>query len=253
MDLALQGIHRLLEVRELVKEVHAAFQSLYPIAVLSSDRKLHVFNVKEGRYAYLGSFNAPTWVKGDVLAAFPLKVNGYRMTCVVNEEVFNTLEGLVFVLHEFVHCHQFETCELRVKERLSIAKRFERDGRFDWELTYDFPYGETSFIEAYSPFLEGLEGDFDLLKRCRAVLKDVLSLQDFEYMVWVEWKEGFARFLENRVRSLLGLEENHRGREAPFNREVFYEGGALLADLLVSRDVSLYEDLEKLFWEMWRL
>lgn|GEM_PF-5206239 len=68
MDLALQGIHRLLEVRELVKE---------------------------GRYAYSGSFNAPTWVKGDVLAAFPFKVNGYRMTCVVNEEVFNTFEGIV--------------------------------------------------------------------------------------------------------------------------------------------------------------
>ncbi len=101
--------------------------------------------------------------------------------------------------------------------------------------------------------MEGFEGDFDLLKRSRAVLRDVLSLQDFEYMVWVEWKEGFARFLENRVRSLLGLEENHRGREVPLNREVFYEGGALLADLLVSRDVSLYEDLEKLFWEMWRL
>ncbi len=242
-------IHKLLEVKDIVKEIHPTFKGLYPLAVLSA-RKLHIFNNEKGRYIYSGSFDAPNWMNKKILAAFPLEANSYRMTCVVSEDTFNTLEGLVFILHEFVHCYQFEKCELRVKEKLSIARKFESEGKFDWELIYSFPYSNAEFVEAYSSFLESFTKDFNRLKGSRSKLRRILSLQDFEYMVWVEWKEGFARYLENRVRNSLGLKENHSGSKAPFSRITFYEGGARLVEFLLRLNPRLDEDLEGLFWKI---
>jgi hypothetical protein len=39
------------------------------------------------------------------------------MACVVTGEVFDSLEGIVTIFHEFVHCQQFETCERELKQR----------------------------------------------------------------------------------------------------------------------------------------
>lgn len=36
-------------------------------------------------------------------------------------------------------------------------------------------------------------------------MKDTLTTPDYEYMVWEEWKEGFARLIENRIRNNLEL------------------------------------------------
>jgi hypothetical protein len=52
-------------------------------------------------------------------------------------------------------------------------------------------------------------------------------------MIWQEWKEGFARFIENQINGRLNLPENHGGKEKPFNRVVFYEGGAHYIKLLI--------------------
>jgi hypothetical protein len=44
-------------------------------------------------------------------------------------------------------------------------------------------------------------------------------------MCWQEWKEGFARKIENDIRQRFKLELNNSGRFAPFDRIVFYYGG----------------------------
>ncbi len=39
---------------------------------------------------------------------------------------------------------------------------------------------------------------------------------------WKSWrKEGFARYIENKIRRKLELPENHYGADEPFNRIVF--------------------------------
>ena len=58
----------------------------------------------------------------------------------------------------------------------------------------------------------------------RRRLKQRLPQIEYEYMVWVEWKEGFVRFIENEIRSRIGIDANHSGKEQPYNRVTFYFG-----------------------------
>ena len=69
-------------------------------------------------------------------------------------------------------------------------------------------------------------------------------------MIWQEWKEGFARYIENKLRRKLELEERRGPLTPPFDRVTFYTGGALFISLLVEEDESLEEDIEALFQRM---
>jgi hypothetical protein len=69
-------------------------------------------------------------------------------------------------------------------------------------------------------------------------------------MVWQEWKEGFALFLENRIREYLDLERNLVGGRMPYSRTVFYAGGEALISTLSADDPGLLTDLGALFNRM---
>jgi hypothetical protein len=69
-------------------------------------------------------------------------------------------------------------------------------------------------------------------------------------MVWVEWKEGFARFIENEIRSRYGIEANHSGEEPPYNRVTFYYGGEMFIRFLNRDDRERLRDVEELFKRM---
>ncbi|PLV56258.1 hypothetical protein [Thermotoga sp. SG1] len=120
-----------------------------------------------------------------------------------------------------------------------------------WELTYPFPYEDGVFSNVYSRFLKTLEyGDLTDVHRYRAQLRNILEAKDFEYMVWQEWKEGFARYIENQIRKRQGLVENHIGIQKPFCRVTFYEGGARLIEFLSAKKPELLVNIEDLFNEM---
>ncbi|HET59961.1 MAG TPA: hypothetical protein ENN32_06295 [Chloroflexi bacterium] len=84
----------------------------------------------------------------------------------------------------------------------------------------------------------------------RAVLRAMLASLGYEYMLWQEWKEGFARWLENRMQSALNLSLNQGGGHEPFTCVSFYAHGAGLIDLLAKNDPALVNDLEGLFRHM---
>ncbi len=86
--------------------------------------------------------------------------------------------------------------------------------------------------------------------RCRSFLRELLNALDYEYMVWQEWKEGFARLIENRLRNKLELAENRGGIDLPFNRVTFYEGGERYISLLFGQNKELEKDIETLFRHM---
>jgi 6-pyruvoyl-tetrahydropterin synthase len=88
--------------------------------------------------------------------------------------------------------------------------------------------------------------------RVHAKLKHFLEELDFEYLIWQEWKEGFARLIENRLQWRLDLLENHYGRERPYHRITLYEGGAGVIAALSQAAPELLTDLEKLFWSIQR-
>jgi hypothetical protein len=244
-----EGFKRLLELHSNVKDVHPLLEDLHPVAVVEGEA-FYVFDViEEGRPYELARTAKPSMIVPEgVRAAFPLDFYDNKMSCVVTGEVFDDLSGYATIFHEFIHCAQMATCELELKARLSIAQQAEAADDFMWELSHPFPYADGTFEEIYTLFLErAAAGDSAAVSRCREFLREVLNAQDYEYMVWQEWKEGFARFIENKVRAKLELELSVSQAMPPFNRVTFYEGGARYISLLVSEDAELEKDIEALF------
>ncbi len=164
------------------------------------------------------------------------------------------LEGMVFILHEFVHCYQYNTFEFELKNKLKINKYYMEKKKYDWEISHPFPYSDEVIKNLYFDFIEAaLSGRHHMIPILRRRLKEILSEIDYEYMVWEEWKEGFARYIENLIREKLGLKTHPYTSRTTFNRVTFYTGGELLIKYLVGVDNTLENDLAKLFERMYNI
>ena len=207
------------------------------------------------------------------------------MACVVTADVFSTMDGYVEIFHEFVHCYQFEECEIDLKRSLDVAVKAMAAKDCMWEINYPFPYQDPRVRDRYSALLksvkEALKGvdigahegegekgdrqsssgsvspkgsDYESVLECRKSLGDTLDKHSIEYMVWQEWKEGFARYIENKIRAYLGLPLNLAGDliddSSPFTRVSFYAGGAMLIGFLESVRPKAVRDLRLLFAEL---
>ena len=69
-------------------------------------------------------------------------------------------------------------------------------------------------------------------------------------MVWQEWKEGFARYIENRIKHHLVIDQNHGGMDEPYRRTTFYETGSQLIDFIVGASPSSLEKIEELYYAL---
>ncbi len=218
-------LQKIFDIQRAVQDVHPILEKVFPVAIAEEGCFL-IYDIPANgnAYGFVKRAVARMPVQPGVRAAFPLDCYDYRMACVVTGEVFDTLDGYVTIFHEFVHCQQFTTCEVEIKQRLSVARKAMASNDFMWELNHRFPYTTAEFTRAYGSFLASQAMLEVALLRKR--LKNILAVEDYEYMVWQEWKEGFARFIENQIKQRLGLPENHGGNEPPFDRVVFYEGGA---------------------------
>lgn len=249
-----ESLQKIFEIQKKIVRIHPFLKKLYPVAIVEEDL-FYVFDLDaSGKKYFLAKLAKPAMIlpKG-VRAAFPLDFYDNKMACVVTDEVFEDLSGYVMIFHEFVHCAQTDCCEYKLKSGLSVARQAQEAGDYMWELNHPFPYEDSDFSEIYAIFLEATaEGDTDSVLRCRTFLKETLNTPDYEYMVWEEWKEGFARLIENRIRKKLELEENHGGTGQPYNRVTFYEGGARFISVLFNEDKDLEEDIEELFFRMLR-
>lgn len=249
MEAYLEQINQLIPIHQAVAGFNPAVRHLYPIAVVVGDEFL-IFDVAANtpQYKFIKTAPTPMPIPTGIRAAFQLADYSGRITCVVTPDVFDTLAGYVTVLHEFVHCYQYETCEQDLKAKLDVAKLAEEQGDVMWEIEHPFPYQARSFQRGYQGFLEAADReDMQQISNTRKALKTYLGRHDFEYMVWQEWKEGFARWVENHLRAQLGLTENIIGLVPPFSRVTFYAGGAAYIDLLQAHNPALVEDLRQLF------
>ena len=141
--------------------------------------------------------------------------------------------------------------EYALKERLKIAQIAAENNDYSWEISHRFPYNDSSFVSDYSLLFGALEDkDKKRIASSRARLQRHLNLVDFEYLVWEEWKEGFARLIENRIQAHYGLDENNYGKEKPFNRVTFYHGGAKFIEHLIVQENDLFSNQEALFERM---
>jgi len=250
----MQSLQKLFEIQKQIDRIHPFLKKLYPVAIVEGDL-FYVFDLDSSKKRYvLAKLAKPAMILPEgVRAAFPLDFYDNKMACVVSGDVFDDLSGYAMIFHEFIHCAQTDCCENKLKLGLSVAQQAQASNDYMWELNHPFPYEDSDFSEIYSIFLAAAtEGDADKVLRCRAFLKETLNTPDYEYMVWEEWKEGFARLIENRIRKKLELEENYGGIKRPYNRVAFYEGGARYISVLFGEDKSLEKDIEELFFRMLR-
>lgn len=246
------SLQKIFEIQNKIEDMHPFLKETFPIAIIE-DNKFFVFDTDSSGKKYVLVKKAPTKMPlpKAVRAAFPLECYEGRAACIVSGEIFESLEGYVTIFHEFMHCYQWENCEQKLKGKLGVARKAMEKKDFMWELNHPFPYQDSKFTETYSLFLRALkEHKTEDILKYRSQLEQILSKHDFEYMVWQEWKEGFARFIENRIRRRLELKENHYGTEKPFSRVSFYEGGAGFIEFLSNREPELLVDIEKLFNKM---
>jgi hypothetical protein len=243
------SLNRIFEYQAKVADLHPALKSVYPVAIVESGQ-FYIFEPDPTARVYRpvkdfpDTFNMPKGIR----AAMPLSVWNNRMACVVSGEAFDTPKGFVLVLHEFVHCYEWDTCEQKLKEKMTIFQAAMKNKDYMWELQYPFPYADQAWAKVYADWLSALERKDDQAAQAwRAKLRTLLSPRDWEYMTWQEWKEGLARCLENRIDGRLGLPANSYGCQPPFDRIAFYCGGQRLIDNLGRTDPKLVDDIEALY------
>lgn len=99
---------------------------------------------------------------------FPLSSYNGRVACVVTPEIFDEPGGIVTILHEFVHCYQFSTCEMDLKAKLAVARQAETEGDMMWEIEHPFPYEDQSFTVPFERFIAVTSvGELDLADQYR--------------------------------------------------------------------------------------
>ena len=245
----LKELQTLVEFQREVAGFHPAFEGRYPIAIVV-DGEFLIYDWADDAEAYALVKTAPLHmaIPEGAMAAFPLAPYGGQTTAVVTPTIFERPDWQVMFLHEFVHCYQSKTGVNDLRERLSICREEEARGHVTWEIDHPFPFNDEAFVTAYTSFLQALTGDDpEAVSRVRKDLRRLLPLRDYEYMVWEEWGEGFARWNENRLRDYAGLPHLDVGATPPFNRVTFYVGGAAYIDLLVRYHPEMAEDLTALF------
>ncbi|MCX6169686.1 MAG: hypothetical protein NTX65_10105 [Ignavibacteriales bacterium] len=244
----LPKLEKIFELHEKVKQIHPVLQNVYPVAI-AEEGQYYIFEPDtNNRYRFVKKAATTSLVPKGIRAAFPLPENDNKMTCVVTGEVFDSMDGYAIIFHEFVHCAVFAAIEMILKDNLEIYKRAMEQKDWMWELNYAFPYSKKEFTEPYAALLSMLnKNDLNDVKDIRETIKEQLSKDEYSYMTWVEWKEGFARWVENKIRDKFGIKENHAGGIEPFDRVTFYEGGSRLIELIYKTDPKTVLDLEKLY------
>jgi hypothetical protein len=242
-------LQQIFTIQQTIGDVHPFLEKLFPVAIVK-DEQFFIYDVDPtGRqYELVKQTPTPMPIPDGVRAAFPLDSHNGRMVCVVTEDVFEETAGYVTIFHEFVHCQQFENGEQTVKQTLGLARKAEAANDYMWEINYPFPYSAPEFVLAYQSFLE-TQAPAEIMA-VRQRLRAILATDDYDYMVWQEWKEGLARFIENKMRQRLDLPENQGGRDQPFTRVSFYAGGAHFIQALDQQEPQLTADIERLFGRM---
>ena len=242
-------LKKIFELEVRFAPLHPALTKVYPVAIVEN-KTFYIFEPEPAAKAYRLVLSAPDTfdIPKGIRAAMPLSFWDNRMACVVTGEIFGEPTGYVFIFHEFVHCAQWGSCEMKLKEGMTIFQEAMKSKNYMWELQYPFPYAGPAFTEAYAALMKAWESnDVGAAASLSAALQKSLSPAEWEYLTWQEWKEGLARYLENRMRAVVGLAENTGGEKPPFDRVAFYRGGDLLIRFLERRKPGTVADMEKLY------
>jgi hypothetical protein len=239
---------RIAALHAAVRDLHPVLDRCYPIGLAKDDR-LMVFDADtdQNRYRLVCESVVPSPIRDGTRMTVTLPDYGNRPVCIVASASFESVADYVTIFHEFVHCSQWEDCEQGLASELAAAHPdVEHFGI--WETRHPFRFEDERFVHSYSRLLEVLAvGDLSAVLECHREVAGGLAPLDRAFLVWHEWKEGFARWVENKVRRRLGLRRNQNGRTAPFGLGTLHTGGAGLIELLVRNEPGLSVRLKDLY------
>ncbi len=246
-----KSLAKIHELYDRVQGLDKSLEKLYPVTIAEEDT-FYVFDLDASNtYKFVMEHPTPMPVPKGVMAAFPLDFYEMNPSAVVSKEVFNSVEGYVFIFHEFVHCYQWDNGESELKETLEIAQKAKKENDFMWEINYPFPYDDKKFMSETTQLNNHFKTrDYEQVLKYHRTMAKELSPMDYEYLIWQQWKEGFARYIENLIRAKLDLKLNSAPLESPFSRVSFYELGSKHIELLFATNSRLKGNIKDLFWEM---
>ncbi|WP_433752007.1 hypothetical protein [Paenibacillus amylolyticus] len=252
MDAFLEQINELNELQKDLVSLHPLFAEHYPV-VVAYEALLYIYDYssKTQQYVWVKTVPDDLYIPDECLAAMPVPHMDGRMCAIVTDAAFKDLEQKVYLFHEYVHCYVYEKYDERFVNRLQIKHKMDQLKRVTWELDYEFPYEDEIVVERINSLLSALKSkDLTEIQTARKALFHSLNEEQAEYWSWLEWNEGYARYVENLIRAKFGQESNHFGDTAPYNRLVFYECGSEYISLLVKEQPEYHTDLEQLFDRM---
>ncbi len=251
----LLSLEKLQQLHKQVKDIDISVSNLYPVTLVE-DNTFFVFDLNESGEKYEYKLESPTSMpipKG-VLAAFPLDFYHGKSSAIISDEAFNSLEGYIFIFHEFVHCFQWENGERDIRANLEIERKYKEGNNYMWEINHPFPYEDLVFVNKSIELEDYLEQEnLDGVISYYRQMRDRLNKLDYEYMIWQEWKEGFARYIENLMRNRVGLKPNTSKLQPKFNRISFYEIGSKYIYLLIKNNPHLRNDIRGLYCKMFNV
>lgn len=251
----LSSLSKIFELHKKIKDIDESLTKLYPITIVK-DEAFFVFDLDTSgeKYELKLEYPTPMKISNGILAAFALDFYNMKPSAIVSEEIFERLEGYVFIFHEFVHCFQWQECENEIRGSLEIEKKLKEEYNYMWEINHSFPYDNPVFIDKTIELVNYFNTkDYDSVLDYHKQMREYLSNIDFEYMIWQEWKEGFARYLENIIRVKLGIKINKNELQPPFDRVCFYEIGSRYIELLVNINTGLKNNIKDLYYKMFNL
>jgi hypothetical protein len=250
----LVSLGQVVEAHKEIKDTDRSLEKLRPIAVIENGIYF-VFDLDQSGEKYEFIMEHP-YTRGDGKGIRTVETmdfygpNAVATTAeeltsvvVISEEAFESADGRAQIFHEFVHCFQWDEGEWNLKQTLAIAREAWEKRDFMWELNHPFPYTSEFFISK----TRELDNGYDIGKY-HAEMKAELDEKDFEYMLWQEWKEGYARYIENLVRERWGLDKV--STPSPFERHILYEIGSRYIEALIRNDPKLKGNVEALFYKM---
>ena len=245
------SLEKLVDLHVAIKDMDISLSTLYPVAIVKNNYFIIFdYNEKSGSYFFVKKCPAPMPVPKGIKAAFQLQEYDNKMTAVLSADTFDSIEGYVVAFHEFVHCYQ-QVYEGDLKKNLEVYQEAMNKNDPMWEINHPFPYEDEIFTEKTNE-LETFfnKEDGHGIHNYYAYMKNYLHPSDYEYMIWQQWKEGYARYIENNVRATFGLEKISREITEPYNRVSFYEIGSRTIDFIMQNENNLANNLEKLFHRM---
>jgi len=235
-----ESLKEIINLHQRIQNIDLCVKSLHAVAIVKNN-VFFVFDYNRTKKVYelVYEKHVPGMkIPDKVLASFPLDFYNMKPAAVISEDALTSLEKQIFVFHEFVHCFQYENGEMNLKEDLNIFSKYKKENNPMWEINHEFPYNNADFIKHITSLFSAYNApDEKNILSIYGELKNTLSDIDYEYMIWQEFKEGYARYVENSIRLNLEIAPNDTCPKEPFNRTVFYWTG--------SKHISLIKDVQK--------